>query len=72
MFDFIIKDSKTEKWSGDDVVCRGAVLWAGLSGILFPARSDRLWGPPSLLNRRRGFLAGREGGGKWAGREAEH
>lgn len=72
MFGFIINDSKTEKWSEDDLVGRGTGLWAGLSRILFPARSVRLWGPPNLLNRCRGFLAGSEGGGKWAGREAEH
>jgi len=72
LFGFIISDSKTENWSGDDVVGIGTRLWAGLSGVLFPARSDRLWGPPSLLNRCRGFLAGRESGGKGARREAEH
>jgi len=72
LFGFIINDNKTENLSGDDVVDIGTRLWAGLSGVLFPARSVRLWDQPSLLSRCRGFLAGRESGGKGARREAEH
>jgi len=61
-----VHDSKIENWSRDDVVGIGTRLWAGLSGILFPARSDRLWGPSSLLNRCREFLPRKNGRGNGA------